>query len=89
MLKRDVPSFLYRLGIAYYETGTLSDRATGKRTHEYYKTDGVTEAKRAAIREAIPNVGFMGASTMYAPEIRRTLICIPVGHIPKAKRGVK
>lgn len=83
MLKSQIASFLYSVGVNYHEFGTIKQGK--KKVFDYFKAERLTDNQKSLILESIPNCEFKTSSHQYAPEIKRALICIPVGKIPKKK----
>ena len=73
----DWPYILNRLGVSYYETGTVDCVKTGAKLYDFYKADKIRPAQRRAIQRLQRDVQFMGARSEYAPELTSALVCIP------------
>lgn len=69
------PSFLYDIGVSYYETGTLTK--SGVKLFEYYRTDSVTVEQKAKILKWCKDARFFGSAKEYAPEIKSCMIAFP------------
>ena len=67
--------FLHNRGVSFYETGTLTKN--GVKLFEYYKTDSINAAQKAAILKWCKDARFFSSSPEYAPELRRVMICFP------------
>ena len=71
----EAPRMLYRAEVHYHAFGTLK---IGKSAYfDYYKTDKITDAQLATIREFCPDVQLQGIRSEYAPEIRSVAVCFP------------
>ena len=68
---------LHELGIRHHASGVLKDGKTGARLFDYYSTDSVSDAQRAALLAKAPDVQFYTSGPSYAPEIRVKTICFP------------
>lgn len=80
MLKREIPSFLCKIGISYHATGTLDHAlASGKKikVYDFFKTDKLTIEQMNTLKAQIKDCTFHFSAPQYAPEQRKTLICIP------------
>ena len=71
------PAFLHSIGFRQWESGVISDRATGTPLFDYYKADTLTDAQRAAILAWCPDAQFKHAGPQYAPEISHPIVCFP------------
>ena len=73
-------SAFYKLGISYYNSGTLSKRGENGRkvnTHDYYETDRITDNQKEALKDLFPSIEFFISQSVYAPEIKKGLIASP------------
>jgi len=68
-------SFLYNRGISFHETGTLTKN--GVKLFDYYKTDSINAAQKAAILKWCKDARFFSSSPEYAPELKRVIVCFP------------
>jgi len=69
-----------KLGVRYYNFGTLSKRADNGRkvnTHDYYESDRITDGQKESLRALFPSIEFFISQSEYAPEIKRGLIASP------------
>jgi len=67
--------FLFDNGVRFYETGTLTKK--GVKLFDFYKTDGITTAQRAAILKWCKDARFFNSRPSYAPEQVATMIAFP------------
>ena len=69
-----------KLGISYYNFGTLSKKGDNGRkvnTHDYYETDRITDTQKDALKGLFPSIEFFISQSQYAPEIKKGLIASP------------
>jgi len=69
-----------KLGVRYYNFGTLSKRGGNGRkvnTHDYYESDRITDGQKESLRALFPSIEFFISQSEYAPEIKRGLIASP------------
>ena len=69
-----------KLGVRYYNFGTLSKRGDNGRkvnTHDYYESDRITDGQKESLRALFPSIEFFISQSEYAPEIKRGLIASP------------
>ena len=69
-----------KLGVRYYNFGTLSKRGDNGRkvnTHDYYESDRITDGQKESLRALFPSIEFFVSQSEYAPEIKRGLIASP------------
>ena len=69
-----------KLGVRYYNFGTLSKRGGNGRkvnTHDYYESDRITDGQKESLRALFPSIEFFVSQSEYAPEIKRGLIASP------------
>tara|TARA_B110000483_G_scaffold151439_1_gene180269 strand:+ start:320 stop:607 length:288 start_codon:yes stop_codon:yes gene_type:complete len=69
-----------KLGVRYYNFGTLSKREDNGRkvnTHDYYESDRITDGQKESLRALFPSIEFFVSQSEYAPEIKRGLIASP------------
>lgn len=69
------PSFLYGIGVRYYETGVL--HKNGIRLFDYYKVDSVSANQKADILKWCKDARFFNSAKEYAPELKSVMICFP------------
>lgn len=81
--------FLHDLGVRSYAFGILRDSATGAALYDFYKTDFLTDAQKAAILSACPGACFRGAFAEYAPELQGIYICFPKAAMQRRLREGK
>jgi hypothetical protein len=69
-----------KLGIRYYNFGTLSKKGESGRkvhTHDYYETDSISETQKESLIALFPSIEFFVSQSQYAPEIKKGLIASP------------
>ena len=69
-----------KLGVRYYNFGTLSKRGGNGRkvnTHDYYESDRITDGQKESLRALFPSIEFFISQSEYATEIKRGLIASP------------
>ena len=69
-----------KLGVRYYNFGTLSKRGDNGRkvnTHDYYESDSITDGQKESLKALFPSIEFFISQSQYAPEIKRGLIASP------------
>ncbi len=69
-----------KLGISYYNFGTLSKKGENGRkvnTHDYYETDRITDNQKEALKDLFPSIEFFISQSQFAPEIKKGLIASP------------
>ena len=69
-----------KLGVRYYNFGTLSKRGGNGRkvnTHDYYESDSITDGQKESLKALFPSIEFFISQSQYAPEIKRGLIASP------------
>jgi len=69
-----------KLGVRYYNFGTLSKREDNGRkvnTHDYYESDRITNGQKESLKALFPSIEFFISQSEYAPEIKRGLIASP------------
>ena len=69
-----------KLGVRYYNFGTLSKRGGNGRkvnTHDYYESDRITDGQKESLKALFPSIEFFISQSEYAPEIKRGLIASP------------
>ena len=71
------PYILHRLGVSYYDSGTVDCKKTGAKLYDFYRADKLRPAQRRAIKRLQCDVEFMGSRSEYAPELTSALVCIP------------
>lgn len=69
------PSFLHKLGVNYYETGTL--KKGGVKLFDYYRADSITTQQKAEILKWCKDARFFNSAREYAPELRSVMIAFP------------
>ena len=69
-------SFLYSIGVAYNDYGTITDQHKNK-LFDYFKVDSLTQEQKEKILDACKDAQFKTSSPSYAPEIQHALICFP------------
>jgi hypothetical protein len=74
---RDWPYILHRLGVSYYDRGTIDCKNTGVKLFDFYRADRLRPAQRRAIQRLQRDVQFMSSRSEYAPEVTSGLVCIP------------
>lgn len=62
-------------GFSFYAFGSVKEN--GKKIATFYKGDILKEETREKLKALVPSVFFLGSSCQYAPEIKRSLVCIP------------
>ena len=73
-----IPPFLCKLGVGFYQTGTVSDSRTGEKLYDaYFLSRKLTDEQLAEIRHAVPMADVQCSSPMYAPEMVRQVLLIP------------
>ena len=69
------PSFLYDIGVTYFDYGTISK---GKnKLFDYYKCDAITATQRATILEWCKDAYFPRSFCEFAPELTSQLVAFP------------
>jgi hypothetical protein len=69
-----------KLGIRYYNFGTLSKKGESGRkvhTHDYYETDSISETQKESLSALFPSIEFFVSKSQYAPEIKKGLVASP------------
>lgn len=69
------PSFLYKIGVSYHETGVLTKNKV--KLFDWYKVDSITTGQKALILKWCKDARFFSCSSEYAPEQKETLVCFP------------
>ena len=69
------PSTLYSIGVNYYAYGVIKDGKTA--LFDYYKTDGINDAQKAAILAFCPYAVFGIVRKEFAPEIKAATVAFP------------
>lgn len=87
MFQSQVASYLYGLGISYHSFGKVF--CGKKHTHNFFKTDRITDKQREQLLSDIAGVSFGRSTAQYAPEIQNALIMIPTGKIRRPKYELK
>lgn len=64
-----------KAGFRFFDYGKLKN---GKKVvADYYKGDLTPESKES-LKRLVPKVFFLSSQAQYAPELRSSLVCIPV-----------
>ena len=82
----DLLNVFSKLKISYFSFGTLEtiDESGRKRkTHDFFKTDLLTEEKKRALKEIFPSIEFFISGSNIAPEIKRAIIASPKAYLIK------
>lgn len=69
-----------KLGISYHSFGTLqkrSDKGRTINTHDFYKTDRLTNRQKHMLSYLFPSLEFYTSKCEYAPEIQGAVIASP------------
>ena len=72
-----------KLGISYHSFGTLQKRSDEGRTintHDFYKTDKLTDKQKHTLSYLFPSLEFYTSKCEYAPEIQSGIIASPKAH---------
>ena len=72
-----------KLGISYHSFGTLqkrSDKGHTINTHDFYKTDKLTDKQKHTLSYLFPSLEFYTSKCEYAPEIQSGIIASPKAH---------
>lgn len=69
-----------KLGISYHSFGTIqkrSDKGRAVNTHDFYKTDRLTNRQKHMLSYLFPSLEFYTSKCEYAPEIQGAVIASP------------